>query len=271
MEPEFSRKASGAYDYRTNGVEYAISKPVAYQPRLGGPPLLFVSDVRATLLVTLALHGGSIRLQRLWEHLGARPRGALIDLVDTGLVTMWRLSRGKVFAALDPAHPAAPSIRRLLVRIGQLYGFQVPKYHADNELAGLPPLRRSRRRDVRTTFGYRHRTIPLLLLHIFGEANAAEVARCVPGLEAGTVRSTFWMFGAFGILKYDRRVKGKSRGFAFQFDERNVFHHELSAVLAELDAAMPQWRIVAQRQSDSVAKTVHELRRGRRKPGRWKW
>lgn len=221
--------------------------------------------------MSLALQGGAIRMKHLWEHLGSRPIGALAELVSFGLVAKWHLSRSHVYVALDPAHPAAKSLERLLVRIGALYDFKAPTYHADNELGGYPPVRRSRRRDVRLTFGFRHRTLPLLVLYILGTANASDVARCVPGLERHSARDTFWMFKAFGILEYVRSVSGRSRGFSFRLNPQHPFHEELKAVLSELDIAMPQWRIVAERQSLSSRRPQHEVRAGRRKPKRWKW
>jgi hypothetical protein len=52
------------YDYRHAAVQ-GVPNPRAYQPRVGGPLLLFATDIRMTILVTLALAGGSMRQKNL--------------------------------------------------------------------------------------------------------------------------------------------------------------------------------------------------------------
>ncbi len=54
MRPVRRSSVGRQYDYRNDGV-HAVAKPRAYQPRVGGPPLLFATDIRMTILVTLAL------------------------------------------------------------------------------------------------------------------------------------------------------------------------------------------------------------------------
>ena len=98
------------YDYKGKGVQ-AVEKPRAYQPRVSGPPLLFATDIRMTILVTLALAGGPMRQKNLWKHIGKSAKTALYPLVERGLVSMWRLNASKVYVALDPCHPAAEPLR----------------------------------------------------------------------------------------------------------------------------------------------------------------
>ena len=75
------------------------------------------------------------------------------------------------------------------------------------------------------------------------------------------------MFKAFGVLK-SKRV---SRGIAFELDPFHELATEIRKVLVDLDAAMPQWRVVAENDIESPRPRSRENRSGRRKPKRWKW
>jgi hypothetical protein len=81
------------------------------------------------------------------------------------------------------------------------------------------------------------------------------------------VLRVLWMFRAFGILK-SKRV---GRGICYFLDERCPFAGELRGVLAALDGAMPQWRVIGERDVISPRVRPYESRRGHRKNKRWKW
>lgn len=259
----------GRYDYRM-GVEYATSVPRAYQPRKGGPPLLFATDVRMTILVHLALAPSPVRPAWLWRHIGRRSHLALYPLIERGLITSWKVN-GATFIALDPCHPAAYELGVLLLVVGRLYGFEAMQYDGGAGIRSTTPTRSSRRRDVRYTFGDRTRTMTLLLVYILGEAISTDIERCVPRLERGMVRDTLNMYCAFGLLKKRRVVRSKRRAHGFSFDDAHPLVPYIKDVLKALDERMPQWRAVAERQRTSQPPLRFDRQDGRRKIGRWKW
>lgn len=151
-------------------------------------------------------------------------------------------------------------------KVGKLYGFSAPIEQA--ELFGpvsVPKRRKSI--DARFTFGDKTRTLPLLIIHIRGEANADQVARCVPRTDVESVRQALQMFKAFGILS-SRRV---SRGIAYRFNDAHPLAKDVRDILKDLDGAMPQWRVVAENDMLHPRVRRRENRSGRRKPNRWKW
>lgn len=264
------KRNSSRYDYRY-GIEPAKGVPRACQPRAGGPPLLFATDVRMTVLVTLAQAGGPLRVKNLWRHIKRKNVGCIHGLVERGLVVRWYLSPSEVYVALDPAHPAAEELRTLLLRIAQLYNFPPLIQSPEDAAGGEPPHRKSRRRDVRWTFGEPIGTLTLLLLYFIGEANGATLSRCTPLLEVTSTRGILYKFRAFGILESRRLVEGKSRGIAFRFNAKCPFYVELARVVDALDRAMPHYRIVADRQMLSALPKKRDVREGRRSVNRWKW
>ncbi len=253
------------YDWR-QGIEPAIRVPRSFQPRKDGPPLLFATDARMTILVTLALAKRPMRCADLWHHIGRKNVGCLRELAKRGLVAKWRVGYREVYAALEPSHPTAQSLRRLLLRVAKVYGFKGVVEQTMLFPERFPPARR-KTFDVRLTLGDRTRTLPLLMVFIRQEANTDQVARCIPRIDVNTVRHALLMFKAFGLLRSTR----VSRGIAYSFDPSHPLTIELCGVLAELDAAMPQWRIVAENDVSEPRRRSRELRFGRRKPGRWKW
>lgn len=271
MRPVRRSSVGRQYDYRNDGVR-AVAKPRAYQPRVGGPPLLFATDVRMTILVTLALARGPLRQKNLWKHLGKLAKTALYPLVERGLVAMWRLGPSNVYVALDPCHPAAQPLRRFLLRVAELYpGFVTPTYGVDDRDGGDPPLRPRRRRDVRYTFGDPIRTMVLLLVHLRGELVGVDAERIVPYLERCSVRDVLWMYRAFGLLESRYVVQNRRHANGFRFDERHPLVPYVQEVLAALDHAMPQWRVRERRQRTEAIPKRSDPRRGRRKSGQWKW
>jgi hypothetical protein len=257
------------YDYRA-GITCAVGVPRAYQPRKGGPPLLFATDIRMTILVHLALAPGTVRIGWLWKHLGKKAPTALYPLVERRLVAKWRWAP-KTFVALDPSHPAATPLRAMLIAIGKKYRFKPMPVDFDAREGGDVPVRRSRRGDVRDTFGDKNRTMPLLLLHVLGKAMSTDIVRVVPYLEEKTTRDVLYMYRAFKLLRSQREVVRKRRGEAFSFNDTHWLVPYVRAVLAALDETMPQWRASAERKKDAPIPRKHDRRDGRRKPGRRKW
>jgi hypothetical protein len=68
------------HDYR-KGLYFATEAPRCYQPRQDGPPLIFGTDARATMLVHLAIASGPSRLYKLWESLGRHNHGLVRQTV----------------------------------------------------------------------------------------------------------------------------------------------------------------------------------------------
>ncbi len=252
------------YDWRL-GVEPAKGRPRAYQPRSGGPPLLFATDVRMTILVTLALAKVPLRCTELWRHIGRKNFGCVRGLTKRGLIARWRSARA-TYVALEPAHPAHDSLARLLVKIAALYRFTAPTAQA--MLFGVPQVpARTSIPDIRYTFGDKTRTLPLLMVYIRQQANVDQIARCIPRSDTCTVRHALLMFKAFGVLKSER----VSRGLAYWLNPYHALSEEIRAVLRDLDVAMPQWRVVAEHDVASPRSRSRENRAGRRKPKRWRW
>lgn len=256
------------YDYR-HGIEYATSVPRGYQPREGGPALLFATDARMNILVNLALASSPVRPAWLWKHMGRRSHLALYPLIENGLVASWKV-KGATYIALDPCHPAAREVGEMLLVIARMYGFTRMSFDPDS-VKTVTPMRASRRRDVRYTFGDQIRTMSLLIVHVLDGTTAVAIDRCVPYLEASTVRSTLAMYQAFGLLQSRRIVEGKKRGFMFSFNEKHPLTAYVRAVLDALDRAMPLWRSAAVRQRTAPVPRKIDGREGRRKNGRWKW
>lgn len=269
--PHVPRKEGTRYNYRA-GVEYAKGVARAYQPRKGGPPLLFTSDIRMTLLVNLALADGPVRQVHLWRHLGKRCPTALYPLIEHGLVSQWALSRARVFVALDPCHPAAQPLRRLLLEVPKHYrGFRPIPHDVMSSDAGAPPHRPSRKRDVRNTFGDHIRTMSLLMVHVLGGGYSTDIARCVPYLRRYSVGDVLEMFCAFGLLRRRYAVVRKKRGIVYSFNDDNPLVPFIRDVLEALNVAMPMWGEEAERQKIMPLPVKSDHRNTRRSHKRWKW
>jgi hypothetical protein len=254
-------------DYR-KAIRYASVAPRSQQPRLGGPPLLFATDARMTILVTLAVAGGPILVPQLWKHLGVKTmRSCLCGLESMGLAIRWHARGRAKFVSLDPDHPVAAELCVLLLKIGELYKFRAPPSDPDNGSGAGAPHRPRRRRDPRVTFGAMNRTLPLLIVHIRGSASGEQIARCMPPNDRRMVLHVLWMFRAFGILKSTRA----GRGIAYSFNSDCPFLIELRAVLAALDEVMPQWRTIVERDVREPRFRSRDAGRGGRKTNRWRW
>ncbi|HEY5258886.1 MAG TPA: hypothetical protein VIJ12_10975 [Candidatus Baltobacteraceae bacterium] len=153
----------------------------------------------------------------------------------------------------------------MLLRIAGIYGFARP---SGASIAGDidVPVKAWSSTNLRYTFGDYYRTLPLLVLHILGEAGIVEIARAVPTMSREAVSQILWMYRAFGILK------GESRGklLRFRFNREHALTSDIEAVLAVLDEANPLWRMVADHNRSTAPLVKHEIRSGR-KQKRWKW
>jgi hypothetical protein len=218
-----------------------------------------------TILVTLALAKNPIQCADLWRHIKRRNFGCVRDLCRRGLIARWKVGRA-TFVSLEPSHPAAASLKVLLLRTARRYGFIAPVEQCSMIRTIRVPARRAKI-DARFTFGDKNRTLPLLIVAIRGKANAEQVARCIPRSDMKTVRHILLMFKAFGVLKSCR----VSRGIAFELDPFHELASEIKKVLLDLDRAMPQWRVVAENDMQDPRPRSRENRRGRRKPSRWRW
>src|SRR5208337_4085068 len=94
------------------------------------------------------------------------------------LIARWKVGRA-TFVALEPSHPAAPSLRSLLLRTARRYRFATPVEQC-SMIAPMSAPRRRAKIDARFTFGDKNRTLPLLIVAIRGRANVDQVARCIP-------------------------------------------------------------------------------------------
>jgi hypothetical protein len=127
-----------------------------------------------TVLVTLAQAGRPMRCVELWKHIGRKYPGCVTELDARGLICKWAVGQAEVYLAMNPAHPAASPLRRLLRLIGEQYSFEPPRVCGKRPPV---PVRRWVERNARSTFGDYIRTLPLLALHILGRAGIMEVAR----------------------------------------------------------------------------------------------
>lgn len=258
-EPCFLR-SDGAIDYK-RGIQYAKGRPRGYQPRKGGPPLLFATDVRMTILVTLALAKGPMRAKDLWRHIGRKYVGCATKLSTDGLICKWAAGKNEVYLGLNPAHPAAKPLKCLLLQIGDVYNFEAPTESLSRDLPSAP----WNDKNARYTFGDHIRTFVLLLVHIIGEAPIFQVARCLPNVDRQAVSQVLWMYTAFGIL----RRKGDHYP-TFMLNPEHVLTANISEILAILDRVMPHWRMVAEIQGLSRSRPRREVQSGRN-PKRLKW
>ena len=264
--PRSGYRANGRLDYREGII--AVQKPRGSQPRLGGPPLLFTTDARMTLLVTLALSKGAVRPASLWRTIGRKQKETLARLIQAGLVASWSLSHSQRFVALDPAHPAATELRYLLLQVARSYpGYRAVPYRPEDGDGGEVPIRPRRRRDVRFTLGEPISTMPLLLAYILGETTARWVTQAVPYFETQTVRYTFDKWEAFGICTRRRRSGGWPRyEYLSSINPDHALGPSLIAVMAALDREMPQWRMIAESQKGMVYEPLKRKKRHRWSP-----
>jgi hypothetical protein len=250
-------------DYR-RGLDYAIGRRNS-QPRGDGPPLLFKTDVRASILCMLALAGRPMRFSEIRASVQKSCVYALRELTRSGLVKRAAFAKNVVYFDLDHSHPAASELRSLYLRLAEVYSMPRPCFDAT-----LPPVvlsaSRVNSRDLAATFGAPVRTLPLLFVFIRGSANGDQIYRCMPFGDRKFTLRVLRMFRTFGVLE-SKRV---SRGIQYSLSERCPIVNELTGVLRALDRAMPQWRAIIERDI-SAPKFRRESRVGHRRNKRWKW
>lgn len=106
--------------------------------------------------------------------------------------------------------------------------------------------------------------MPLLIAHILGETTARSVTQAVPYFETQTVRFVFQKWEAFGICTRRRRAGGWPRyEYLLSINPDHPLGPSLIAVMAALDKAMPQWRIIAESQIGVVPRPRNRKKRYR--------
>ena len=158
----------------------------------------------------------------------------------------------------------------LLLAVGRLYGFKPIAQDVIALGAGAPPVRPSRPRDVRETFGDVHRTMVLLMVHVLNEVAGKDIQRCLSYAPGRTVGGILHMFKAFGLLKARNSVLHKHHAIAFSFNEDDPLTPHVRAVLGALERTMPHWRIAAERQRTALIRQPRERLFTYRKPNKWK-
>ena len=255
-------RADGAYRHWTGKVP-AVERPRNYQRRIGGPPLLFATDIRMTLLVTLAL-GGTLRPKTLWETIGKKAHVVLDGLIAVGLVVRWKNSRSIAYVALNPAHPACEPLRALLLAVAQQYVFARPLVGPRDIAGGSPPPAQGGC-TLSCTFGDVSHTLSLLVVYILGKASARDVVRGTTVVMRRSAMARLWMFKSHGILssklQRDARTVRCSEN-VFRFDDKEPLTPYVIAVLDVLDAYMPFIRLTTQSQaSQTVQRQRHKYRK----------
>jgi hypothetical protein len=236
--PRKGYKRSGLIDWRNGGILH--KSPRAFQGRVDGPPLLFMTDVRMSVLATLAVSATPYRHCRLEELLGIPNLNPVVrDLVNSGILTTWAPKRSVKLLALDPCHPCYEPLRRLLIRIADVYSFPRPLYLSENMFGGAAPVRRSRRRDARLTFGTPQRTLVLLAVYLLGYSSMSDICRALSIFDAHGLNRALWRFHAFGVLRSEDR--GGSIGIFFELNHEFAFANELRDVLEAMEFALPMW------------------------------
>jgi hypothetical protein len=253
-------RPNGCYNWR-DVWNHGVRQPRAWQARADGPPLLFATDMRMSILVTLALAGGMMRRYHLVQYSGGGTYNSALDkLVDDGLVAALTITRKKVLYGLDPAHPAAIPIRSLLLKIAESYSFKTPTCDPGELEGGESPSRRSRKRDARYTFGDPVRTLVLLAVYILGTAHMSKVTQVLGRFSATSIRNTLWRFRAFGVLNAAGSPRGR-KGIAFSLNADYCFASEIREVLASLAVALPHWNVAIVKAATSGRPVIRDKRR----------
>jgi hypothetical protein len=253
-------RSDGRYNWR-DVTDLGVERPTAWQVRAGGPPLLFATDMRMSILVTLAAAGGMIRRYRLMQCTrSGKCNTALETLIEHGLVARLRLSRSEVLLGLDAAHPVSVPLRDLLLRIAERYGFEKPMCDPNELEGGESPRRLSRRRDARYTFGDPERTLTLLAVYVLGEVRMKQLVCILGRFSEKSVRGTLWRFRSFGVLKATGTAGG-TKGIAFSLDCEYAFAGEIRSILESLATALPHWTLAIRKAATSGRPVLRSKRR----------
>lgn len=216
-----------------------VETPRSFQARRNGPPLLFLTDVRMTILVLIATADCPVRHLELKRDLMERGHSAIEPLVQSGLIISWKPSRKSKVYALDPAHPAHEPLKRLLQKISKLYEFPTLITDSTDVKRGLPPVRRSRRRDARLTFGNSINTLVLLAVYLMVRPNMTAVTGALARFHKKSINSALWRYQAFGVLR--QTGPGGRTGMLFELNPDYALADEIRPVLDSLLIALPQW------------------------------
>jgi|GEM_PF-5189288 len=229
-----------------------------YAPRRGSAPLLFRTETRYQILSALA--HGTMRIARLREHACIRNVDETpAALIRSGLIIRWGDLPWR-WVALDPEHPCAGELRRLLLVLAELHKVRPPHYHPDNCIGG-EPRRRLGPRDLSALFGGPTRTWPLLLVFVEGRATSSGIARLLPRTHIQEVRRGLHMMRAFRVLNIQRI--GVQAWFSLRQDY--PAYKQISEVLSALDRAAPIYRALANGGSGKLPRRE----RTRLKSGGW--
>ncbi len=251
-------RAHGLIDWRAGGIRHA--NPTTYQARVDGPPLLFMTDIRMSILVTLALSLVPYRPRDLKRALRVSNIDPCVTaLVSSGLIASWYGKCGARYLSLDPCHPCYDGLIILLRRIGQRYGFPQPLYLSDSLLAGAAPKRVSRKRDTRMLFGSPMRTLVLLAVFKLGRASINQIHRALGLSDAKTVATTLFRYAAFGLLKVDEI--GGSSGIFFEVNPDFEFATDVRSILEQVARVLVVWTLKIERyDSNGRPKTGRHLK-----------
>lgn len=284
-------KSVKPHDYKHLGLNHAGTgkAPRCTQSRLGGPPLLFKTDARATVLAHLAIANGPTRSMDLSQHLRRNHSKSvytilLTKLANEGLISKWKLPAlpgeraCRVYYDLNPAYPGARELRALLWQIAIVYpGFSLVPYQPDNATAGVAPSRRpksshyvGRRFTIDYALGDDLTTKVLLGIYVMGQATNAILRRGATTYTVNRVGATLHKLAAFGILKKLRDDHAGRAGSAFVLDKAHPLHLELVAYLAALDIHYPLLRFQMQNQASSRRVNNFGIRRTTRLKKPWK-
>ena len=263
-------RSNGTYAHWTGKVP-AVEHPRNYQRRIGGPPLLFATDIRMTLLVTLAL-GGTLRPTTLWETIGKKTHVALDGLISSGLVVRWKKGRNIAYVALNPGHPACQPLQALLLAVAEQYVFARPVIGPKD--AGGPPPAGQGRYDLSYTFGDFGHTLALLVVYILGKASARDIVRGTTLVRQWSALARLWMFKSQGVLtgEIERDVRTvRCSENVFWFDDQAALTPYIADVLDVLDAYLPHVRMAAQSQASQTVPRERQKHRKRQNQSNKRW
>jgi hypothetical protein len=109
---------------RRDRLDDPAPRPWAFMPAADGAPRLFGTDARLRNLMILALHGpmlyNDLRKMNGANHLAPDDSRDFAPFGRGAVVRSWETPAGTA-VALDPDHPCARPLRRLLVRLAEIY------------------------------------------------------------------------------------------------------------------------------------------------------
>jgi hypothetical protein len=220
-------------------------RPAAFLGSDDGAPRLFGSDLRLRNLMALAVHGPMLHVELrrivgnpkiLGEDEGNAPFGR------AALVREWETPEGRA-VALDDAHPLALPLRRLLIRLSEIYPlaayvprFDPPKMHKSKGWSG----------DRHVIFGGVLPTSILLSIGVFGWTYEALVCKIVADRARENVREAFYRMEEQGLLQADRPRGPGFNARVVTISEAFPAKAELTAVLKAHIKQWPTFRLEAE-------------------------